>query len=525
MKLIDAGFIWTEPHSRRLKVKLTIQKEVLNGVKLQQVFPVEFVLQNQQCDACARSFTDHIWRAMVQVRQKVDHKRTFFLLEQLILKHSAHEKCISVEQVPAGVDFAFSERSHAVKFMDFLGTMVPTRWKSAKQLISEDIQNANKNYKFTYAVEVVPLCKDDLVVLPRALAASLGNISRLALVLRIAANVGLLDPRSLQVAELSADKYWREPFRAWLSSARLEEFVVLDITPVTVAPITGTALRRKQGAKGRKGRASARDRLEELKELQLMGRPQSSQQTSSGTSVAGSLAGKRPRGADSVLGSRASVAPSAAASSKRGGGGASGTGASFGGRGGGFTGAVSLAGGNVAFNMGSTVATTVVGGPRGRMLLADAEVMRVRDMGSSDTRFTVRTHLGNILRPGDTVLGYDLSKAVVLDEGGGEEESSGSSRKGGRGEPGAGAASGGSGSAAASIQRAVDIVLVRKVYPRKEDRIVAEREMDAEAAAAALAAASAAAAASTAGSGGGDDEMDGAASSAATAAAAAAGAI
>ena len=26
--LVDAGFIWTEPHSKRLKVKLTIQKEV-----------------------------------------------------------------------------------------------------------------------------------------------------------------------------------------------------------------------------------------------------------------------------------------------------------------------------------------------------------------------------------------------------------------------------------------------------------------------------------------------------------------
>ncbi len=26
--LVDAGFIWTEPHSKRVKVKLTIQKEV-----------------------------------------------------------------------------------------------------------------------------------------------------------------------------------------------------------------------------------------------------------------------------------------------------------------------------------------------------------------------------------------------------------------------------------------------------------------------------------------------------------------
>lgn len=28
VRLVDAGFVWTEPHSKRLKVKLTIQKEV-----------------------------------------------------------------------------------------------------------------------------------------------------------------------------------------------------------------------------------------------------------------------------------------------------------------------------------------------------------------------------------------------------------------------------------------------------------------------------------------------------------------
>jgi hypothetical protein len=44
-KLIDAGFIWTEPHSKRLKLKLTIQKEVFNGAILQQTFVVEFVVE------------------------------------------------------------------------------------------------------------------------------------------------------------------------------------------------------------------------------------------------------------------------------------------------------------------------------------------------------------------------------------------------------------------------------------------------------------------------------------------------
>jgi nonsense-mediated mRNA decay protein 3 len=49
VKLVDAAFIWTEPHSKRIKVKLTIQKEVFHGAILQQMFVVEFVIQNQQC--------------------------------------------------------------------------------------------------------------------------------------------------------------------------------------------------------------------------------------------------------------------------------------------------------------------------------------------------------------------------------------------------------------------------------------------------------------------------------------------
>ena len=72
-----------KPHSRRVKVKLTVQKEALSGVILQQTFVVEYIVANQQCDSCKKSYTENTWKACVQVRQKVDHKRTFFYLEQV----------------------------------------------------------------------------------------------------------------------------------------------------------------------------------------------------------------------------------------------------------------------------------------------------------------------------------------------------------------------------------------------------------------------------------------------------------
>ena len=71
VRLVDAGFVWTEPHSKRIKVKLTIQKEVLGGAVLQQVFVVEYTVHNQMCDDCHRVEAKDYWRACVQVRQKV----------------------------------------------------------------------------------------------------------------------------------------------------------------------------------------------------------------------------------------------------------------------------------------------------------------------------------------------------------------------------------------------------------------------------------------------------------------------
>ena len=111
VKLVDAGFLWTEPHSRRLKVKVSIQKEVLNGAILQQTFVVEvrhacgggcaaasaarrtpsdthseqcthslcdaclacsqYVVEPHMCEQCQRSNTNsEVWIACVQVRTK-----------------------------------------------------------------------------------------------------------------------------------------------------------------------------------------------------------------------------------------------------------------------------------------------------------------------------------------------------------------------------------------------------------------------------------------------------------------------
>ncbi|RYP90942.1 hypothetical protein DL770_002947 [Monosporascus sp. CRB-9-2] len=184
VRIVDASFIWTEPHSRRVRVKLTIQDSVSDGVLLQQSFEVVYIVAWQQCPECAKSYTANVWRASVQVRQKVLHKRTFLYLEQLILKHGAHRETINIKEAKDGIDFLV---------------------KKSQELISQDVHTSKKSYKFTFSVELYYVT---------------------------GTTVNLLDPNTLQTADISSPIYWRAPFTALAEAPDLVEFIVLDCEPL-----------------------------------------------------------------------------------------------------------------------------------------------------------------------------------------------------------------------------------------------------------------------------------------------------
>lgn len=230
VKLVDAGFRWTEPHSRRIQVRLLVQKEVFHNTILQQEFVVEFVVDYQQCDMCKRDAADvDEWQGVVQVRQKVQHKRTFLYLEQLIIKHNAHEDTVGIKVHPDGLDFYFMHRSQSIRFTSFLNHVVPIRSKQAEHLVSHDANSNTYRYKYTFSVEILPICKDDLVCLPPKLSTHLGGIGPLVLVTKVSQALTIIDPFTLQTGELPASLYWRYPFQALMSAKQGTEFFVLDV--------------------------------------------------------------------------------------------------------------------------------------------------------------------------------------------------------------------------------------------------------------------------------------------------------
>lgn len=203
VKLIDAVWIWTEPHSMRLKIKLTVQKEVMNGAILQQACLIEFAVRNQQCRTCEANYAQGSWHAVVQVRQRVTHKRTFLFLEQMILKHHAHTDCIKIVTFKDGIDFYFTDKNLAMKFIDFLQANTPTKTKYARKLVTADHKSNVGDFKHNFIVEIAPVCKDDLVILPADLARNLSNISRMVLVKRVGAGIHVLDPLTGEVCRLT----------------------------------------------------------------------------------------------------------------------------------------------------------------------------------------------------------------------------------------------------------------------------------------------------------------------------------
>ena len=58
---------------------------------------------------------------------QTEHKKTLYYLEQLILKHGAHENTSNIKVTDGGLDFFYSARQDARKLTEFLQQVVPCR--------------------------------------------------------------------------------------------------------------------------------------------------------------------------------------------------------------------------------------------------------------------------------------------------------------------------------------------------------------------------------------------------------------
>ena len=228
VQLIDSSFVWTEPHSKEIKIKITIQKEI-NKSLISTSFIVEFKEDWTQCEDCKKTFTPHIWKAAVQLRQKVNHKRTFLFLEQVILKHKAQAKALSIKEHPEGVDFYFANRAQANSFCAFIHEYLPCQTKTSRQLISVDEKSNEAVYKETFRLEIAPVCQDDLIILSEENYKKLGSVGPVLLCYKQINNLKFIDPVTFETIDLDNNTYWRYGLKSYIDRKCLSEFLILSV--------------------------------------------------------------------------------------------------------------------------------------------------------------------------------------------------------------------------------------------------------------------------------------------------------
>lgn len=60
------------------------------------------------------------------------------------------------------MDFYFTEKNVALRFVEFLNGNVPTKVKYSRKLISADHTSNIGDFKHNYLVEIAPVCKVEI---------------------------------------------------------------------------------------------------------------------------------------------------------------------------------------------------------------------------------------------------------------------------------------------------------------------------------------------------------------------------
>ena len=100
--------------------------------------------------------------------------------------------------MPGGFDFYFAKKNEAQAFVEYLKATVICGLKSSKQLHGTDVNNSIEYYQHTFNVEVPPVCKGALVLLPRQLARDIAV--PLVLCAKVSASMTFIHPASMKVA-------------------------------------------------------------------------------------------------------------------------------------------------------------------------------------------------------------------------------------------------------------------------------------------------------------------------------------
>jgi len=78
-------------------------------------------------------------------------------------------------------------------------------------------------------VEIAPVCRDDLAILPKPLSKLLGGIGPIVLVYKISQCIHVVDIKTMRTYEIDKKHFWKYRFGAACGRDRMTEYVVINI--------------------------------------------------------------------------------------------------------------------------------------------------------------------------------------------------------------------------------------------------------------------------------------------------------
>jgi len=244
LTISDAQWVWTEPHSRRLRLRLVLRRHVDDvanggGVVLETSKTLEWVVNTRQCPQCASENATgggEPWRAVVQLRHHVDGGRNMLAsLEQRMLESGVGSSAIGIEQLRNGLDFYFLEQNDAIKLSDWVKSNVPTRMKTSTKLVSHDPKSNKQHTKFTISIDIVPLRKDSLVSIAQSAQnqtrATASSSSPLYVLTKMSSALHLVQvqPPTMRRLEMTSEQYHRSIVEVKAAPEDLIPYTILSV--------------------------------------------------------------------------------------------------------------------------------------------------------------------------------------------------------------------------------------------------------------------------------------------------------
>lgn len=220
-KIESADFIYSEPHSKKLKLRLTIQDSVSGATGINVV---DFKIGSLQCSQCQRAYTPHQYHAVVQVRLKTRDKSAITSIFNDLMTQKTVEKAIGAMEQNYGFDLYFRSRSDAMAVVHTVEATHVVKTDQSKTLKSHNSQNNTYDYIFTFGCTILNVKKYDVTLIYED-----NKIIGVGLIDKIGINIHMLSLPRFEKIKLSGHSAANYNILEICNKMDATKFMVIDV--------------------------------------------------------------------------------------------------------------------------------------------------------------------------------------------------------------------------------------------------------------------------------------------------------